>query len=153
MTVWGEPRAQTKRTVEYYADVLNQIGLKAEIKNHPGRGRTSRPSATRKNKPQTGWANWFQDYPHPSDFIDILLNPDNVVGDGQQQLHLQRRATRSSPTRSTTLNRGARADRRGHQALGEVDREIQEKAYWGIYGNRKQTHLLLGADGLRELQG
>ena len=81
VTVWSNPEPETQRTMEYYADTLNQIGLNAEIRNIPAEEYFV-TIGTRKNKPQTGWANWFQDYPHPSDFIDILLNPDNVVDVG-----------------------------------------------------------------------
>ena len=37
VTVWGNPENPTKPTVEYYADVLNEIGLNAEVKIIAGR--------------------------------------------------------------------------------------------------------------------
>ena len=116
VTVWSNPEPETQRTMEYYADTLNKIGLNAKIKNIPAEEYFV-TIGTRKNKAQTGWANWFQDYPHPSDFIDILLNPDNVVRRRQQQLHLQRhrQAARAGDQRA---QQGAGAHRRGQQALG-----------------------------------
>ena len=40
----------------------------------------------RKTKAQTGWNNWSEDYPHPADFLDILLNPDKVVQSGNNNV-------------------------------------------------------------------
>ena len=51
---------------------------------------TSPTVGDRSLRAQTGFANWSEDYPHPADFIDVLLNPDNVIATEQQQLLLQR---------------------------------------------------------------
>ena len=116
VTVWSNPEPETQRTMEYYADTLNKIGLNAKIKNIPAEEYFV-TIGTRKNKPQTGWANWFQDYPHPSDFIDILLNPDNVVRRRQQQLHLQRRR-QAARVRINELNKEPELTDDVDQAVG-----------------------------------
>jgi peptide/nickel transport system substrate-binding protein len=137
VTVWGNPEIPTKPTVEYYADVLNEIGLDAEVKIIAGATYFA-TIGDRSVKPQTGWANWFQDYPHPADFIDVLVNPDNVVATGNQnysynakdkELARKINAVKTEPELTDEVK-----DR-----WAEIDREIQEKAYWGLYGTRKQT--------------
>jgi peptide/nickel transport system substrate-binding protein len=137
VTVWGDPEDPTQPTVEYYASVLNQIGLKAKTKIISAETYFT-TMGDRKTHAQTGWANWFQDYPHPSDFIDVLLNPDKVVETGNNnysynandhKLAKEINALSAEPTLTPdVLNRWA-----------NVDREIQQKAYWALYGNRKQT--------------
>ena len=137
VTVWSNPEPETQRTMEYYTDVLNQIGLKAELRNIPAEEYFV-TIGTRKNKPQTGWANWFQDYPHPSDFIDILLNPDNVVDVGNNN-YTYNASDKKLADMINDLNREPELTDEVIKRWAEVDRYIQEQAYWGIYGNRKQT--------------
>ena len=67
VTVWGETRSPRKEFVEYYASVLNKIGFKAKTKiladaqYFPTIGNL-------KLNAQTGFADWNQDFPNPSDF-------------------------------------------------------------------------------------
>jgi len=57
----------------YLQDVLNKIGLNAKLKiiNAAVYWTTIGSQAT---KAQIGFADWFQDYPHPLDWYDVLLN-------------------------------------------------------------------------------
>jgi peptide/nickel transport system substrate-binding protein len=137
VTVWSNPEPETQRTMEYYADTLNQIGLNAELRNIPAEEYFV-TIGTRKNRPQTGWANWYQDYPHPSDFIDILLNPDNVVDVGNNN-YTYNANDKKLADMINELNREPELTDDVIKRWGEVDRYIQEQAYWAIYGNRKQT--------------
>ena len=88
-------------------------------------------------KAQTGWANWSQDYPHPADFIDVLLNPDNVRAKGNTNLTYNQ-ADRALARKIDQLSRQqlTESTKRGWAAL---DREIQAKAYWAPYGTRRQS--------------
>jgi peptide/nickel transport system substrate-binding protein len=137
VTVWGNPEIPTKPTVEYYADVLNEIGLDAKVKIIAG----STYFATigdRSVKAQTGWANWFQDYPHPADFIDVLVNPDNVVETGNQNYSYNAKDKELARKINAVKQEPELTDEVKDQ-WAEIDKEIQEKAYWGLYGTRKQT--------------
>ncbi len=137
VTVWGNPESPTKETVEYLADVLNEIGLDAEVKIIAA----STYFATigdRSTKAQTGWYNWFQDYPHPADYLDILQNPDNVKATGNtnviyntddKELARKINAAAAEPELTDEVK----------QQWAEIDREVQEKAYGAIYGTRKQS--------------
>ena len=60
------------------ADVLNSIGLKAKEKiiNSAVYWTTVGNQAT---KAQIGFADWFQDYPHPLDWFDVLLNGNRIT--------------------------------------------------------------------------
>jgi peptide/nickel transport system substrate-binding protein len=71
VTVWGQQRSPRKEYVDYYTDVLNDIGFDARQRiiadavYFPtiGSGETD---------PQTGFASWLQDFPNPSDFYLLL---------------------------------------------------------------------------------
>ena len=75
----GATRENRPETAEYLADTLNKIGLKAKVKIVPAETYFT-TIGDRSVKAQTGWANWFQDYPHPSNFLflnDRALPPNN----------------------------------------------------------------------------
>jgi peptide/nickel transport system substrate-binding protein len=137
VTVWGNPEVPTKPTVEYYADVLNEIGLDAEVRIIPAATYFA-TIGDRSVKAQTGWANWFQDYPHPADFIDVLLNPDNVVSTGNQNYSYNAHDKELARKINAVKQEPELTDEVKNQ-WAEIDREIQEKAYWALYGTRKQT--------------
>jgi peptide/nickel transport system substrate-binding protein len=71
VTVWATDAERSKRISEYYADVLSKIGLKARPKII---GATSYYATIgkAKTKAQTGFDNWLQDFPHPSDYFFLL---------------------------------------------------------------------------------
>jgi peptide/nickel transport system substrate-binding protein len=137
VTVWGNPESPTRETVEYYADVLNEIGLDAEVRIIAASTYFT-TVGDRSTRAQTGWYNWFQDYPHPADFLDILQNPDNVKATGNnnvqynvddQELARKINAASAEPELTDEVK----------QTWAEIDREVQEKAYGAIYGTRKQS--------------
>jgi peptide/nickel transport system substrate-binding protein len=76
VTVWSETRQPRQEFIDYYTGVLNSIGLKATTKviadaqYFPTIGNL-------KTEPQTGFADWNQDFPNPSDFY--LLMDENSI--------------------------------------------------------------------------
>jgi peptide/nickel transport system substrate-binding protein len=71
VTVWGQSRSPHKEFVDYYASVLNEIGLKATEKIVAD----AQYYATVGNLstgPQTGWLSFSQDFPNPVDFYQLL---------------------------------------------------------------------------------
>jgi peptide/nickel transport system substrate-binding protein len=137
VTVWGNPETATKKTVEYEADVLNQIGYKAKVKLVPAETYFT-TIGNRSVKAQTGWANWYQDYPHPADFIDILLNPDRVVATGNNN-YSYNASDKKLATMINALNAKPELTPDVINQWAAVDKYVQEQAYWGIYGNRKAS--------------
>jgi len=71
VTVWSEIRQPRTQFVQYYANVLQNLGFKVTIKSiadtqyFPTIG-------SLKNHPQTGFADWAQDFPNPGDFYLLL---------------------------------------------------------------------------------
>jgi peptide/nickel transport system substrate-binding protein len=136
VTVWGNPENPTKPTVEYLADVLNDIGLDAKVRIVSSETYFT-TIGDRSQKVQTGWANWFQDYPHPANFIDILLNPDKVVATGNNNYSYN--AADKELARKINAAATKELTPEVEEEWAAIDREVQEKAYWGIYGTRKQA--------------
>ena len=134
ITVWTDSLSPNDDAGAYYQDVLEQLGFNAKLKVLGGDnyfaviGNTSTPDL------DTGWANWFEDYPHPNDFFQPLLDGNSILPTGNTNL-----AQIDDPE----LN--ARIDELSKQQLGseqeqqyaELDREFMELAPWAPFGARE----------------
>jgi peptide/nickel transport system substrate-binding protein len=71
VTVYGNNDDPTDKVTEAYADMLTKMGLKATPKIVDG-GVYFQTIGNAKTKAQTGFANWFQDFPHPKNFMFLI---------------------------------------------------------------------------------
>jgi len=137
VTVWGNDEDPSKPVTEYVADVMNQIGLDA-------RPRIVEASVyfqtigNQKTKAQAGFSNWFQDFPHPANFM-FLINGRTI-----QETNNQNFGNVDDPEindlidgadRNTDLDAAA-AD------YAKADRLAVERGYIAPYGNRELTKLV-----------
>jgi peptide/nickel transport system substrate-binding protein len=76
VTVWGNNDDPTDKVTEAYTDMLNEIGFDAEPRIIDG-GIYFQTIGNEKTAPQTGFANWFQDFPHPLNFY-FLVDGDSI---------------------------------------------------------------------------
>jgi peptide/nickel transport system substrate-binding protein len=71
VTVYGNNDDPTDKVTEAYADMLNKMGFNAKPKILDG-GVYFQTIGNQKTKAQTGFANWFQDFPHPKNFMFLV---------------------------------------------------------------------------------
>ena len=71
VTVWGNNDDPTDKVTQNYAAQLNDMGFDATPKIVDG-GVYFQTIGDEKTAPQTGFANWFQDYPHPLNFYFLV---------------------------------------------------------------------------------
>ena len=78
VTVYGVNTDPSKSIVEYVASQLTKMGWKANVKllAHGVYFTTIGNQAT---KAQAGYADWYQDYPNPIDWFDVLWNGDRIT--------------------------------------------------------------------------
>ncbi len=85
VTVYGNNDDPTDKVTEAYADMLNQMGFKATPKILDG-GVYFQTIGSAKTKAQTGFLNWFQDFPHPKNFFFLVdgksIQPTNSQNPG-----------------------------------------------------------------------
>jgi peptide/nickel transport system substrate-binding protein len=72
VTVWTNNKDPRPAIADYLRSTLNQIGFKASTKTLNQTVYFS-TIGTKKTKAQIGFTDWFQDYPHPGDFLGSLL--------------------------------------------------------------------------------
>ena len=65
--------------------MLDSLGFEAKEKTVPSSAYWA-TIGNKATKAQIGFADWFQDYPHPLDWFDVLLNGKQIGEDVQQQL-------------------------------------------------------------------
>lgn len=137
VTVWGLSEPSIVNTVTYYADVLNEIGLDAQTKIISG-DNYAQTVGDRATRAQTGFQFWSQDYPHPADFLDILLNPANVRDAGNTNLSFNA----GDDTLRKMMAEANAYPEMTPEAIDRwaaIDRYVQEKAYWVPYANGEQV--------------
>jgi peptide/nickel transport system substrate-binding protein len=131
ITVWGQNRSPRQEYVTYYTSVLNQLGFNAT----PKIIQSSLYFTTIGNastNPQTGFADWSQDFPNPSDFYLLLdgtaIQPVknqnfSMVNDPQIQSSL----AKLYPVPATQLSSVA-------SNWQQLDEYVAKQAYEAVYG-------------------
>jgi len=136
VTVWNHDRGTDPKATAYLTDVLNSIGLKAKEKiiNSGVYWSTVGNQAT---KAQIGFADWFQDYPHPLDWFDVLLNGDRIT-----QTHNNNYANYDNPTvnsKIASLKKEPVTTSAVNAEWATLDDTIMKDAPWAPFMNRQFT--------------
>ncbi len=136
ITVWANTEPENKEATEYYEDVLRKLGFNTKLKVVNAAnyftviGNQSTPDL------DTGWLDWFEDYPNPNDFFQPLLSGGKHPPEQQQQPRRDRRPGAERKDREAR-RRTARAE-----AGSRIRRTRQELHGTGAVGP------LRDADGL-----
>jgi peptide/nickel transport system substrate-binding protein len=73
ITVWTDNESPALEAGRYYRRVLTRLGFDARLKIVSSWNYFSRIGNQRTPDLDTGFSNWFEDYPHPNDFFEPLL--------------------------------------------------------------------------------
>ncbi len=131
VTVWSETRTPRQQWMTYYTQFLNQIGLKATQKVIADATYFT-TIGNLKLSPQTGFADWNQDFPNPIDFYLLLqkgaILPTNNQNFGQvSDPHIDAVSNKLGQVPSSKLSSVASQ----WQALDEY---VAKKAYVAVFG-------------------
>ncbi len=131
VTVWSETRSPRQQWMTYYTSYLNSIGFKATQKVIADATYFSTIGNLKLN-PQTGFADWNQDFPNPIDFYLLLqgtaILPTNNENFGQvNDPHINSESDKLGKVPTDQLNSIASQ----WQALDEY---VAKKAYVGVFG-------------------
>jgi peptide/nickel transport system substrate-binding protein len=132
ITVWTDNESPNDEAGTYYQDVLEQLGFDTTLKVLSGDTYFTQMSNLSTPNLDTGWTNWFEDYPHPNDFFQPLLAAESIQPTNN---------TNWSQLDDPALN--DRIDRLRTEQLGpdqeaeyaQLDRAFMEQAPWAPYGN------------------
>jgi peptide/nickel transport system substrate-binding protein len=134
--VWGSNRETSQKPVEYLQDQLNKIGFKAKLKIIDASIYWS-TIGNQKTKAAIGFADWFQDYPHPLDWFDVLLNGDRITETHNNNYSNYNNKKVNSEIAS--LKKEAELTDEVNGRWADLDEEIMKDAGWAPYANRQFT--------------
>jgi peptide/nickel transport system substrate-binding protein len=135
--VYGNDEDPSRPVTEYLADALNNIGFNAEPKIVEASVYFT-TIGNQKTKAPIGFANWFQDFPHPRNFMFL------VDGASIQETNNQNFGNVDDPEVNKLLdeaNQNANLDEAAPQ-YAEADRLLVENAHIAPYGHRKLANFV-----------
>jgi peptide/nickel transport system substrate-binding protein len=133
VTVYGNNDDPTDKVTEAYADQLNKMGFDAEPKILDG-GVYFQTVGAAKTRAQTGFTNWFQDFPHPKNFMFL------VDGKSIQPTNNQNFGNVDDPEITqgiAELNQEPEITDEVAEQWKELNRKLVERAWVVPYGHRK----------------
>jgi peptide/nickel transport system substrate-binding protein len=134
VTVWNHDRGQDPKATAYLTDVLNSLGFKAKEKiiNSSVYWTTLGNQAT---KAQIGFADWFQDYPHPLDWFDVLLNGTRIT-----QTHNNNYSNfdnKAVNAKIASLKKQSKLTSSVNDQWAALDKQAMQQGAWAPFINRQ----------------
>jgi peptide/nickel transport system substrate-binding protein len=131
ITVWTDSESPNDEAAAYYQDVLSKLGFNAKLKTINADVYFQLISNRSTPDLDTGWTNWFADYPHPNDYFQPQLAGKSIVPIGNTNL-----ANIDDPKLNAKIERLASEQLGPDQEAeyAEMDREYMEQAPWAPYG-------------------
>jgi peptide/nickel transport system substrate-binding protein len=136
VTVWSETRAPRQQWMTYYTQFLNAIGFKATQKVIADATYFTTIGESKTVHPQTGFADWNQDFPNPVDFYGVLLDGKAILPTDNENFgqtndpHINAAVAKLGATPTTQLN----------SVVGQwqkLDEYVAKKAYLAVFGYQK----------------
>ena len=148
ITIWTDSESPNNEAAEYYEGVLKKLGFNTKLKiiNADNYftviGNRTTPGL------DTGWADWYEDYPHPNDFFQPLLSSESILPTNNGNF-----AEINDPKLS------AKIKRLGQEQLGPkqeaeyaaMDKEFMQQAPWAPYGTRTLATFVSSAIDLEKV--
>jgi peptide/nickel transport system substrate-binding protein len=133
VTVWTRQVSDALDAAQYYTSVLNSIGLDATLNSLP-RATYYSTIGNVATHAQTGWARWLEDYPHPLDWFDVLLNGNRITNtDNNNYAWYTNKKTNAeieSLKKSQVLTPAV------NKRWATVEKQIMANAPWAPWSNR-----------------
>jgi peptide/nickel transport system substrate-binding protein len=142
ITVWADSEPENAEATAYYQNVLTKLGFNAKLKEINADTYTQLIGNQSTPDLDTGWYDWFEDYPHPNDYFQPLLAGESILPSGN---------TNFSMTDIPALN--TKIKTLGEETLGPeqeagyaaLDQEFMEQAPLAPYGTRTVTTFVSSA--------
>ena len=131
ITVWTDSESPNNEAGAYYESVLNELGFHAKLKTL---GSNYFGVISNRSTPDldTGWADWLQDYPHPNDFFEPLLDGKSIQPTGNTNLsNMNDPKLNEKIARLDTQQLGPQQEKE----YAALDREFMAQAPMAPYGS------------------
>jgi peptide/nickel transport system substrate-binding protein len=132
ITVFTDTDTPNDKAGEYMQSVLKSLGFNAKLKIVNGSvyfdviGNQSTPNN------DIGWNDWFEDFPHPTDFFDPLLNGENIAKTANLNTGLY-----NNPAVNKKIDELAQKPlSQTASQYAALDKQVMQDAPWAPFGTR-----------------
>ena len=133
ITVWTDREWPNDKAGAYYQSVLQRLGFSVHLKILTPDNYFFVIGDRSTSDLDTGWGNWFEDYPHPDDFFRPLLSAESILSTYNSNWSLIADPALSAKTKQLALSPLGSEQAAGY---AQLDREYMERAPWAPYGVR-----------------
>ena len=133
VTVWTRDVSDARDAAQYYTSILNTIGLDASLNILP-RSTYYSTVGNVATHAQTGWARWLEDYPHPLDWFDVLLNGNRITNTDNNNYAWYSNAKTNSEIEG--LKKSQVLTPAVNKRWATVEKQIMSQAPWAPWSNR-----------------
>jgi peptide/nickel transport system substrate-binding protein len=131
--VWTRQVSDAVTAATYYTSVLNSIGLNASLTILP-RATYYTTIGNVNTHAQTGWARWLEDYPHPLDWFDVLLNGERITS--QDNNNFAWYTNKKTNKEIDSLKKAPVLTSAVNARWATVEKQIMQQAPWAPWSNR-----------------
>jgi peptide/nickel transport system substrate-binding protein len=133
VTVWTRNVSDAVTAAQYYTSLLNTIGLNASLNVLP-RTTYYTTIGNVNTHAQTGWARWLEDYPHPLDWFDVLLNGNRITDQDNNNYAWYK--NRKTDAQIESLKKAPILTPAVNARWAKVEKQIMQQAPWAPWSNR-----------------
>jgi peptide/nickel transport system substrate-binding protein len=148
VTVFGNDYGPNKQAAEYYEGVLRELGFQPTLKLVAAANYTTVIGNESTAELDTGWANWYIDYPHPNDYFQPQLSGESIAPTlNSNYAHFD------DPMINRQIAKLGREPLGPHQeaAYARLDREVMRQAPWAPFGSVPLTTFVSSSIDLEKL--
>jgi peptide/nickel transport system substrate-binding protein len=131
VTVWTNNLPPNDEAGEYYQQVLTDLGFDVKLKAVSAVNYFTLIGNAATPDLDSGWTNWFLDYPHPDDYFAPQLSGESIVANGNTNW-----ANFDDPAVTAKINRLGRQQLgpKQEREYGDLDEEVMKQAPWAPFG-------------------
>jgi peptide/nickel transport system substrate-binding protein len=136
ITVFGNDYGPNKQAAEYYEGVLRELGFEPTLKLVATANYTTVIGNASTQDLDTGWANWYIDYPHPNDYFEPQLDGASITP--TLDSNYSRFSDPAINKRIAELDREPLGPKQ-EAAYAQLDKEVMAQAPWAPFGSVTMT--------------
>jgi peptide/nickel transport system substrate-binding protein len=148
ITVWTDDENPNNEATAYYQDVLKKLGFNAKLKEVNAEDYFTLTSNLSTPDLDTGWLDWYEDYPNPNDFFQPLLSGESILPEENSNF-----AQIDEPKLNAKIAQLSKEPLGPKQEAeyAALDREYMELAPWAPYGTRTVSTFVSSAIDLEKV--
>jgi peptide/nickel transport system substrate-binding protein len=148
ITVWTDTESPNNEAGEYYEGVLKELGFNTKLKIVNADNYFTIIGNQTTADLDTGWSDWFEDYPHPNDFFQPLLAGESILQTNNGNFaNIDEPALNKEITKLGEEQLGPDQE----SAYAELDKKYMEQAPWVPYGQRTLSTFVSDAIDLESI--